>query len=171
VSMGGLTGQWIALNDPERLLRLALCNTAAFIGPPEIWIDRAEKVRAEGVGSIADAVVSRWLTADYAAAEPALFASLRATLAATSAEGYAAACLAVRDADFRERLEQIDVPTLVISGTHDVPTPPPDGQFLAEHIPSAKYLELSGAHLTNLEDVQRYNAALLAFFGEAQSPA
>jgi 3-oxoadipate enol-lactonase len=121
--------------------------------------------------SIADAVVSRWLTADYAAAEPALSASLRATLAATSAEGYGAACLAVRDADFRDGIERIAMPTLVISGTHDVPTPPPDGRFLAERIPGARYLELSGAHLTNLEDVQRYNAALLAFLGEDRDPA
>lgn len=163
VSMGGLTGQWIALNRPDRLLRLALCNTAAYIGPPENWTSRAEKVRAEGVGSIADAVVSRWLTADYAAAKPELFARLRAGLAATTAEGYAAACLAVRDADFRGQLSRITAPTLVVSGAHDLPTPPADGRVLAANIPGARYLELSGAHLTNLEDVERYNEALVDF--------
>ncbi len=171
VSMGGLTGQWIALNHPERVRRLVLSNTAAYIGPPENWTSRAEKVRGDGVGSIAEAVVSRWLTSDYAAAQPELFASLRAMLASTAPEGYAAACLAVRDADFRERIERIDVPTLVVSGTHDLPTPPRDGRFLAEHIPGAIYRELSGAHLTNLEDVQRYNAELIAFLGKDQSPA
>jgi 3-oxoadipate enol-lactonase len=164
VSMGGLTGQWIALNRPDRLLRLALCNTAAYIGPPENWTGRAEKVRAEGVGSIADAVVSRWLSADYAAAKPELFARLRAGLAATAAGGYAAACLAVRDADFRGMLAGIDVRTLVVAGTHDLPTPPADGRFLADNIPNSEYVELSGAHLSNLEDVQRYNDALIIFF-------
>ncbi len=164
VSMGGLTGQWIALNHADRLIRLALCNTAAYIGPPENWTNRAAKVQAEGVGAIADAVVARWLTEGYAAQNPALLKNLRDSLAANAGEGYAAACLAVRDADFREQLKQVSVPTLVVAGTHDVPTPPKDGQFLAANIPGAEYLELAGAHLTNLEDVQRYNEALIAFF-------
>ncbi|SDN53949.1 3-oxoadipate enol-lactonase [Methylobacterium phyllostachyos] len=167
VSMGGLTGQWLALNHPERLRRLALCNTAATIGPPENWTSRAEAVRADGVGSIADTVAARWLTADYAAAKPELAATLRRMLAATASEGYAAACLAVRDADFRADLARIAVPTLVIAGTHDAATPAAAGRFLADHIPGAQYRELSGAHLTNLEDVARFNEALLAFFGEA----
>ncbi|MCJ2061585.1 3-oxoadipate enol-lactonase [Methylobacterium sp. J-088] len=169
VSMGGLTGQWLALNHPERLARLALCNTAAYIGPPENWTSRAEKVRADGVGSIADAVASRWLTADYAVAQPELAASLRRMLAATAPEGYAAACLAVRDADFRGALPRITAPTLVIAGTHDLATPPAEGRFLADHIPGAQYRELSGAHLTNLEDVQRFNEAVLTLFGETRA--
>ncbi|MWV20568.1 3-oxoadipate enol-lactonase [Methylobacterium sp. 2A] len=167
VSMGGLTGQWLALNHPERLARLALCNTAAYIGPPENWTNRVAAVRADGVGSIADALAARWLTADYAAAHPDLASSLRRMLAATAAEGYAGACLAVRDADFRADLARIAVPTLVIAGTHDLSTPAAEGRFLAGNIPDAQYRELSGAHLTNLEDVARFNAALLAFFGEA----
>ena len=170
VSMGGLTGQWLALNRPERLHRVALCNTAASIGPPDNWTNRVAAVRADGVGSIADAVASRWLTTDYAAAKPELASSLRRMLAATASEGYAGACLAVRDADFRADLSRIAVPTLVIAGTHDLSTPPAEGRFLADHIPGAQYRELSGAHLTNLEDVERFNAALLAFFGEAAAP-
>jgi len=168
VSMGGLTGQWLALNHPERLARLALCISAAYTGPTENWTNRVAAVRADGVGSIADAVASRWLTADYAAAKPELAASLRQMLSATASEGYAAACLAVRDADFRADLSRIAVPTLVIAGTHDLSTPPAEGRFLADHIPGAQYRELSGAHLTNLEDVERFNAALLGFFGEAR---
>ena len=169
VSMGGLTGQWIALNHPERLHRLALCNTAAYIGPPENWTNRVAAVRANGVGSIADAVASRWLTADYAAAQPELAASLRRMLAATASEGYAGACLAVRDADFRADLGRIAVPTLVIAGTHDAATPAAEGRFLADRIPGAQYRALNGAHLTNLEDVARFNVALLAFFGGADA--
>lgn len=171
VSMGGITGQWLALNHADRLIRLALCNTAAFIGPSSNWTTRAETVQRDGVASIADAVVARWLTPDYAAAHPTLVASLRDTLAANADEGYAAACLAVRDADFREALGAITVPTLVISGTHDLPTPPADGQFLAAGIPGAQYLELSGAHLTNLEAVKAFNEALIGFMAQGQAGA
>jgi len=163
VSMGGLTGQWIALNQPTRLLRLVLANTAAYIGPPSNWTTRADKVRADGIGSIASAVVSRWITPDYAAASPALAASLLKMVEANADEGYASACIAVRDADFREQLGKITTPTLVIAGTHDIPTPPADGQFLAANIPGARYVELSGAHLTNLEAVDGFNQAVRDF--------
>ncbi|MBE7247331.1 MAG: 3-oxoadipate enol-lactonase, partial [Actinomycetospora chiangmaiensis] len=74
------------------------------------------------------------------------------------------------DADFRADLPRIAVPTLVIAGTHDAATPAAEGRFLADHIPGAQYRELSGAHLTNLEDVERFNAALRAFFDEAHAP-
>jgi 3-oxoadipate enol-lactonase len=163
VSMGGLTGQWIALNQPSRLDRLVLANTAAYIGPPENWTTRADKVRADGIGSIAAAVVSRWITPAYAAATPDLAASLLKMVEANADEGYASACIAVRDADFREQLGKITVPTLVIAGTHDMPTPPADGQFLAANIAGAQYVELSGAHLSNLEAVDGFNQAVRAF--------
>ncbi|QEI07763.1 3-oxoadipate enol-lactonase [Pigmentiphaga aceris] len=163
VSMGGLTGQWIALNQPARLKRLVLANTAAYIGPPENWTTRADKVKADGIASIASAVVSRWITPDYAAATPALAAKLLSMVEANNDQGYASACIAVRDADFRAQLGKITTPTLVIAGTHDIPTPPSDGKFLADHIPGARYVELSGAHLTNLEAVDGFNQAVRDF--------
>jgi pimeloyl-ACP methyl ester carboxylesterase len=42
-------------------------------------------------------------------------------------QGYAANCAAVRDADFREQLAAIQVPTLVIAGTEDAVTRRPAG--------------------------------------------
>jgi 3-oxoadipate enol-lactonase len=108
-------------------------------------------------------VVSRWITPAYAAATPDLAASLLKMVEANADEGYASACIAVRDADFREQLGKITVPTLVIAGTHDMPTPPADGQFLAANIAGAQYVELSGAHLSNLEAVDGFNQAVRAF--------
>ena len=163
VSMGGLTGQWLALNHATRLNRLVLSNTAALIGVASTWTARVDTVRADGIGSIASAVVSRWITPEYAAAQPELLASLLKMVAANADEGYASACIAVRDADFRAQLGKITTPTLVIAGTHDIPTPPADGQFLAANIPGARYVELSGAHLTNLEAVDGFNQAVRDF--------
>jgi 3-oxoadipate enol-lactonase len=55
------------------------------------------------------------------------------------------------------------VPTQVISGTHDPATPPADGRYLAEHIPGARFAELSAAHLSNIEDRDRFNQEVTAF--------
>ena len=62
LSLGGMVGMWLARRAPERIDRLVLCCTAARLGPPERWDERAAIVRAEGVEAIADAVLGRWFT-------------------------------------------------------------------------------------------------------------
>ncbi len=37
LSVGGITGQWLGVHHPDRLLSLTLSNTAAKIGTPELW--------------------------------------------------------------------------------------------------------------------------------------
>jgi 3-oxoadipate enol-lactonase len=85
------------------------------------------------------------------------------TLEQLNPGGYAACCAAVRDFDYREQLSKIHVPTQVISGTHDPATPPADGRYLAEQIPGARYAELNAAHLSNIEDRDRFNHEVNAF--------
>ncbi|QAU32986.1 3-oxoadipate enol-lactonase [Janthinobacterium sp. 17J80-10] len=163
LSMGGITGMWLAISHPQRIDRLVLANTAAYIGPPENWTTRVAKVQQDGIASIASAVVSRWLTPDYAEQHPEQVAYLEDMLKATPAEGYAANCIAVRDADYREAVRKITAPTLVIAGAGDLPTPPSDGRYLAESIPGAKYVELAGAHLSNQQEPQRFSSSVLEF--------
>ncbi len=161
LSMGGITGMWLGLHHANRLNRLILCNTAAYIGPPENWTNRAAAVERDGVGSIA--VVDKWLTPDFAAQQPALVEQLRAMLSATDARGYAANCLAVRDSDLRLEIQRIATPTLVIAGSGDIPTPPADGRYLADSIPNAQYVELYAAHLSNLQQVEGFSQAVVKF--------
>ena len=57
VSLGGMVGMALALAAPERVERLVLACTSAYLGPPEGWAERARIVRAEGMEAIADTVV------------------------------------------------------------------------------------------------------------------
>lgn len=163
LSMGGITGMWLGVHQGDRLDKLILCNTAAYIGPPENWTNRAAAVERDGVASIAAAVVDKWLTPDFAAQQADLVQTLRTMLGATDARGYAANCRAVRDSDLRNDVQRIATPTLVIAGTGDIPTPPADGRYLAETIPGARYVELYAAHLSNLQQVEGFNQAVLEF--------
>ena len=54
VSLGGMVGMALALAAPERVERLVLSCTAAYLGLPEPWLERASVVRAEGVAAVAD---------------------------------------------------------------------------------------------------------------------
>ncbi len=163
LSLGGIVGMWLGSHAPGRLRTLALCNTAACIGPPELWNTRIDRVRAGGMAAIAQGVIERWFTPAFRAREPDTAAAMRGMLERAPVAGYVACCEAVRDTDQREAVARIQLPVLVIAGAHDAATPAADGRFLADRIPAARYVELDAAHLSNVEATPAFNAALLAF--------
>ncbi|MFN8354199.1 MAG: 3-oxoadipate enol-lactonase [Spirosomataceae bacterium] len=165
LSMGGLIGQWLGINHPGRLHKLVLSNTGAKIGQADKWNQRIATISAHGMASIVDETIERWFTTPFIAASPSAIAHVRAMFLANQVEGYTACCAVVRDADFRNQLEQISVPTLVIAGTHDPATTVADGEFLATHIPNAVLSVVPAAHLSNIEMGDLYSAKLLAFLG------
>src|SRR6266404_1532224 len=67
LSKGGMVGMWLATNAPDRVERLVLCNTSAYLGPPELWKARIEAVRASGMQAVVPQVLERWLTAEFRA--------------------------------------------------------------------------------------------------------
>lgn len=166
LSLGGIVAMWVATHAPERIERLALCNTAARIGPPELWDARIDAIRNDGVAAIAQAVLGRWFSPAFLARRPDLVAPLRQMMERTPADGYIGCCAAVRDIDQRDSIARIVAPTLVVSGVHDVATPAADGRFLAERIRGSRYVELDAAHLSNIEAAEAFTAAVLRFFME-----
>ncbi|APC15573.1 3-oxoadipate enol-lactonase [Pseudomonas frederiksbergensis] len=166
LSMGGLIGQWLGINAAERLRTLVVCNTAAKIGDPSGWNPRIETVLRDGPAAMValrDASIARWFTPDFADANPAVAKQITDMLAATSPQGYAANCAAVRDADFREQLASITVPTLVIAGTEDAVTPPSGGHFIQEQVRGAEYAEFVAAHLSNVQAGSAFSERVLDF--------
>ena len=166
LSMGGLIGQWLGINAGERLHKLVVCNTAAKIGEPAIWNPRIETVLRDGQAAMValrDASIARWFTPDFAEAHPDQAKRITDMLAATSPQGYAANCAAVRDADYREQVSAIKVPTLVISGTEDAVTPPSGGHFIQERVAGAEYAEFYAAHLSNVQAGAAFSDRVVKF--------
>ncbi len=166
LSMGGLIGQWLGINAGERLGKLVVCNTAAKIGEPSVWNPRIEMVLRDGAAAMValrDASIARWFTADFAQAHPEQAGKITDMLAATSPQGYAANCAAVRDADLREQLGAIKVPTLVISGSEDAVTPPSGGHFIQARVAGAEYAEFYAAHLSNVQAGDAFSERVLQF--------
>ncbi|MHC8368213.1 3-oxoadipate enol-lactonase [Pseudomonas sp. ZT5P21] len=166
LSMGGLIGQWLGINAGDRLNKLVVCNTAAKIGDASIWNPRIETVLRDGAAAMValrDASIARWFTPDFAEANPAAVKRITDMLAATSPQGYAANCAAVRDADFRDQLSSIKVPLLVIAGTEDAVTPASGGHFILESVQGAEYAEFYAAHLSNIQASADFSDRVLAF--------
>jgi 3-oxoadipate enol-lactonase len=163
LSMGGAVGMWLALNASERIDRLVLADTAPKFGTAEKWNARIEAVSKGGPGAIADAVLEGWFTPRFRERAPDTVARMRQMLLTAPTEGYLASCAAVRDVDLRNSIGRIACPTLVIVGTHDVPTPPAQARELTERIAGARYVELDAAHISNVEAAQSFSAELLGF--------
>jgi 3-oxoadipate enol-lactonase len=163
VSIGGLTALWLGIHVPDRIDRLVLANTAARIGSRELWDERTRLVRTEGLAALADATMARWFTAAFREAAPATIEGIRSTFLRVSPAGYLGCCAALRDADLRDSADQVQAPTLVVAGRHDVATPPEAGAWLAATIPGARLVELDAAHLSNLECAAAFTAAVLDF--------
>ena len=164
LSLGGATGQWLALHAADRLTHLVLANTSPQFGPRENWEARIRMVREGGTAAILDLVTQRFFLQDTVArGEPVVF-SVRSVLLGTNPDGYLGCCAALRDFDSRPSLREIRVPTLVMAGDRDVSTPwAGHGEVLAREIPDARAVRLPAAHLSNLERPRSFNAALLGF--------
>jgi 3-oxoadipate enol-lactonase len=165
LSLGGVVGMMLAVRAPDRIERLVLSCAAARIGNAESWAERAATVRDEGTEALADAVVGRWFTPDFAAAEPETVARCRAMVAATLPEGYARCCEVLADFDLSDGLGTIEAPTLVIAGDADPVVSVDEAAALARRIPRARLAVLSAAHLASVERPDEFNRELLAHLG------
>jgi 3-oxoadipate enol-lactonase len=163
LSVGGLVGQWLALNAAKRLSKVVLCNTAARIGNNEAWNARIDAVNKGGIPSISKGILERWFTAPFRQREAGAVDRFRKILEATPPGGYVATCAAIRDADLRAEVSKIHAKVLVVAGTQDQATPPVGGRYLVEQIAGSKYVELDTAHLSNVESPQRFSEEVLTF--------
>jgi 3-oxoadipate enol-lactonase len=166
LSVGGITGQWLAVHHPERLLSVTLCNTGAKIGTAELWNDRIAIARSQGMAGLVDGVIARWFSADFPETNPDRYARARATFLATDPDGYAGVCAAIRDADLRDVAGSISVPTLVIGGIADQAAPIEQSRWLHDQIAGSRLIELPAAHLSNLDREPEFTPALEKFLAE-----
>ncbi|WP_104509971.1 3-oxoadipate enol-lactonase [Acinetobacter indicus] len=163
ISMGGLTGQWLAINKPERFSHVVVCNTAAKIGQEQAWNERAALVREQGLPPIASTAAGRWFTEPFIQSNAATVATLSNDLGAGSPEGYASCCEALAKADVREQLKDIQVPVLIVAGQQDPVTTVADGEFMQQRIANAELFEINASHISNIEQPEAFNQAVQAF--------
>lgn len=163
ISMGGLTGQWLGYQHPQRFTQLVLANTAARIGSSEAWLARAKQVREAGMEAVADGAAGRWFSPEFIAREGSTVARMVHTLRSQDANAYATCCEALAQADLCSTAAQIAVPTLVIAGESDPVTTVADGRWLQQQIAAACLATVPSSHLSNIEAEQAFTALLREF--------
>ena len=149
LSMGGMVGQWLGANAPERMGKVVLANTACYYPDPTNWHNRIKAVKDGGLAAVADAVIANWFTADFREREPQVTANMKAMMLATPVAGYIACCEALSTLDQRALLPKITCPVLLLQADPDGPV---QGGLLSDEevalglklLPHASHIRLHG---------------------------
>jgi 3-oxoadipate enol-lactonase len=173
LSLGGMCGFALAELHPERLASLCLCDCradapAAFARP---WDERIALVEAQGCEALAGPTIERWLGRGFIEAHPAEARALHAAAAGTSRAGMVGCARAIQQLDHRAAARGIRVPTTLLVGANDAALPDAMRELRTE-IPGA-HLEIvpDAGHLPNIDQPERFDAALRAHLERARRTA
>lgn len=166
LSMGGMIGETYALKYPGVFQSMVLADTTSRRPPnaEQMWGDRVKLAREKGMDALVEGTLARWFTDPYRAANPAVMAKIGGDIRNTPVAGFAGCCDAIAKIDVLDRLKEIDCPSLVIVGDQDHGTPPEMARQIHANLRGSELLIIpSAAHLSNVEQPQAFNDALLGF--------
>lgn len=167
VSFAGAVGLELVLRHPDLVARAAILCSAAKIGVPETWADRAAQVRAQGTSSLVDALAQRWFAPGSIERSPEFIGRLLHAVQDADDESYALCCEALGGYDVRDRLGQIAAPVLAVWGAHDAVTPESSAREIAEGVQRGRAVGIPDAsHLTPADDAEATARILIDFFEE-----
>ena len=166
LSMGGMIGQVFALEYPQMIKSLVLCDTTSRYpaAAAPIWQDRIRTVDAKGMAPMVDSTLQRWFTPAFRASQKDLMARVGAMIQSTPPQGYVGCCHAIPRIDTTDRLKELHCPTLVIVGEDDPGTPVGMARDIHAAMPGSELAILrSASHLSNLEQPDEFNRVLAGF--------
>ena len=167
LSVGGMIALALSAMAPARVRGLVLCCTAHRIGSAELWEQRIDAIRKDGLASIADSVMGRWFSEDFRQNNATELALWRNMVVRNPADGYMAICAAIRDADLTEAARNIEAPTLCVAGSEDGSTPPDVVRSLADLIAGAQFELIEGsAHVPCVQSPERLGMLMTRFLKE-----
>ena len=164
LSMGGLIGQWLAIHHPHRIKKVVISNSAAKIGDATRWNDRIKTVSSSGTYPIADEMMERWFTDAYREKHAGKVLKIKNSFLKSDPIGYCNNCIAIREADFRQEVNKIFIPALVVTGELDPVTTVEHAEFLHREIKGSQLKIFAAKHLSASELPMEYAESLLDFF-------
>ncbi len=172
-SMGGAISQIIGLYHPERVLSLTLACTACRNHPwrRELLASWATTASERGVG-VMTKEAARWVIGprSFRRLLPA-FGWLGPLAMGRTSHAFVSQVRAILDVDdtVAERLGEVTAPTLVLVGNQDILTPRGDSEEIADRLPNAELVVISGAaHGFMVEHASTFNKVLLDFLGRVE---
>ena len=165
LSLGGMVGLGLALDHPDRLHGLVVCDAGAQTSAASrsTWDARIAQLGAGGMSVLVEPTLERWF-GDAFRSDAEAMNWMRAMILGTSADGYICCARAVQGFDVKRRLGEIGVPTLYLTGEQDQSAAPAMMQELQALTPGSQFLAIPGAgHISAVENPAAVGAAIAGF--------
>lgn len=167
LSMGGYVAFAFLREHRDRVVGLILADTRAGADTPEVFERRTnqqDQVARQGTAAVTETLLATLLCEDTKVGRLELVEQVRRLMANPPA-GFIGGLEAMKHRpDATGELAAISVPTLVIVGEHDAPSPPDVARSMHQAIPGSRLAVLPHAgHLSNLEAADDFNTAVSDF--------
>lgn len=169
-SMGGYIAFAFWRRHRSRVRAFVLAGTRAGADSDETLARRRQLIevaRTEGAVAVANLQIPSLIGKTARERQPDTYDAVHRMMAAAPVEGIVGAlgAMMVRP-DSTGMLGTIDVPTLIIVGDEDVPTPVKEARLMHERIPGSRLEVIAQAgHLAGLERPAAFNHLLTEFLG------
>jgi len=167
-SLGTVVAQHLAVEHPSRVNSLALFGP--LVAPPDAarpgTLARAQLARtgSPAMQEIANAIVQAATSKETKSQQPAVLAFIREIVMRQPSEGYAQSCEALAAAQ-SAAIEQIRLPTLLVTGDQDGVAPAANVAAMAARIKGSEQIVLDGCgHWTPFERPQQCVEQLQRFY-------
>lgn len=166
VSVNGEVALQLGLDHGDLFDGIAVVCSAAKIGDPAAWNERAAYVEQAGTPTMVAGSAEKWFAQGFIEKHPERSTRLLHTLQEADRFSYARLCEALAGFDVRERLNEITVPIVTLHGAEDGVCPPAAGEEIVAGVAtgSAHVLE-NVAHQAPLEDPRQTAVILKEGFG------
>ena len=164
LSISGAIGLHLARDYGDEFSGIAILGSAATVGTPDGWLQRADNVDAKGTQQLIEDTRDRWFTPEFQARAPEIVEALLEGVAVTDDYSYAQLCRALAVHDVRPDLEHIRLPLLMVAGEKDWATPMGDVDLVASTVPGVELRIIENvSHQMTVAAPMEVAGALLAF--------
>lgn len=169
MGMGGRVAAKVALNKPNSVQTLVLCSTSPCATPSQMTFLRSIQLLSRSGASPKEIACFElpWLQSRRFVSDKRMIkalATLRANrFSGTSPESRCQLIDAYLENDLSDQMQEISMPTLIVSGQDDILTPICYQEEMAKKIRGAEILRLEAAHMVNSERPREFNYGVLDF--------
>jgi 3-oxoadipate enol-lactonase len=168
LSIGGMIGQTLALKQTALFERMVLADTGHAQNAEALaqWEERIRIAESQGMRALVESTMARWFTEPFRKSSAAQ--KIAALIDSTPVPGYVGCGRAIMKLNTTDRLKDIDLPVLAITGEHDASAP--GTRYIGEHVPGAELVVIpQAAHIANVEQPAAFNRALREFLSAPAS--